>query len=113
MGERVSALERAERWCLMCEPNVRPGTEAFERLRASVAQSGSSFCDLCSESISPGSEHWTCPNGNKTIMHTNAFDMCDICFVRHCGNALPAPRRVELVEAVEPPPPLPSEPALS
>lgn len=101
--ERVSARERAQRWCSMCRPDVLPGSEAFERLLESVERSGASFCDVCGEKVEPGFDHWTCRNGNKTIIHTNAYDVCDGCFVRYCSGAL-LPSPAEQAEpAAEPP----------
>ena len=35
---------------------------------------------------------WTCENGETTILHATAYDVCERCFVRNvCGIDLPQP----------------------
>merc|ERR1712039_762594 len=82
MGERVSSRERARRWCQMQEPGVTPQSPLYEQLLESIMAQGASYCDLCYGEVLPGSAVWTCSNGNRTILHANAFDVCDSCFVR-------------------------------
>lgn len=42
------------------------------------------FCDLCGESRAEGGV-WTCENGNNTILHANAYDVCEKCFALYCS----------------------------
>uniref|UniRef100_A0A7S2GV45 RING-type domain-containing protein n=1 Tax=Alexandrium andersonii TaxID=327968 RepID=A0A7S2GV45_9DINO len=89
--ERISCSERAVRYCQMLVPHVSPGTEAFDRVLQKVAATGPAYCDLCQEGIPPGGAVWTCELGNRTILHANAFDICDSCFARHSLGLAPAP----------------------
>lgn len=89
--ERISCAERAVRYCQMLVPHVAPGTEAFDRVLQKVASTGPAYCDLCQEGIAPGGAVWTCEDGNRTILHANAFDICDHCFARHTLGFAKAP----------------------
>jgi len=95
--ERISCSERAVRYCQMLVPHVAPGTEAFDRVLQKVAATGPAYCDLCQEGISAGGAVWTCEIGNRTILHANAFDICDPCFARHALGLVPPPPRPQEV----------------
>eukprot|EP00747_Dinoflagellata_sp_TGD_P222784 gnl/TRDRNA2_/TRDRNA2_94469_c0_seq1.p1 gnl/TRDRNA2_/TRDRNA2_94469_c0~~gnl/TRDRNA2_/TRDRNA2_94469_c0_seq1.p1 ORF type:complete len:335 (+),score=55.68 gnl/TRDRNA2_/TRDRNA2_94469_c0_seq1:67-1071(+) len=83
--EKVSCKERIRRFCVVRLPQLPPGSEAFERAVEAIAASGRAtyFCDLCSESIRPLGEVWTCENADRTILHSNAYDICEACFAKH------------------------------
>jgi len=91
--ERVSRRERAGRICQWQVPQCPPrGSFEFERVVDLIlARLGSpASCDLCGEPIE--SAVWTCENGDDTILHTNAYDVCDGCFIRYCYD-IDLPRR--------------------
>lgn len=80
---RLSAEQRAHLWCRMRAPDLNPDSPQFAQLLLSAQSTGSSYCDLCDTCTPPHSSVWTCSNGDRTIMHANAFDICDACFVKH------------------------------
>eukprot|EP00434_Breviolum_minutum_P024128 symbB.v1.2.021299.t1/scaffold1830.1/size100772/8 len=41
------------------------------------------MCDICNKQVSPNSEVWTCENGRRTVLHSVAYDVCQLCFERH------------------------------
>lgn len=86
--ERVSGRERAFRWCRMVAPHVQSGSPAFEEL----LKSARSYCDLCDETIDVCEDLWTCQNGDQTILHANAFDICDTCFSSYASETTNSPR---------------------
>lgn len=89
----VSYEERLRRCLLLRWPSVQSGTPQFENLLNNVLQSNDPcfYCDLCGEYWRSG-RVWTCENGNNTILHTNAYDVCEICFARYaCGRVTAAP----------------------
>merc|ERR1719465_38432 len=81
-------------WCLLLRwPSVQSGTPQFENLLNNFLQSNDPcfYCDLCGEYWRSG-RVWTCENGNNTILHTNAYDVCEICFAQYaCGRVTAAP----------------------
>jgi len=83
MLERVSGLERARRWCTMNAPHVAVDSITFNHIVEEMLSQSASYCDLCDEHLPPGGAVWTCQNGNRTILHANAFDVCDLCLVRN------------------------------
>jgi len=84
--ERVSSRERAVRWCQMNRPDLSPESQMYKDTLETLLEQSSSYCDLCDQSIPPGADLWTCKNGNSTILHSNAFDVCDRCLVSHSLN---------------------------
>jgi len=83
--ERVSSHERARRLCVRLVPQCPPGSPYFERIVEHINSRGQSFihCDLCRQAVPCSHAVWTCTSGNSTILHANAYDVCDPCFVRH------------------------------
>lgn len=88
--ELVSSTERTRRLCqrLVQHP---PGTDAFERVVNVILNSGQSWvlCDLCSDPVASPAPVWTCQNGNLTILHANAYDVCQTCFGRYAWGEPP------------------------
>jgi len=81
---RVSLRERAGRICQRSVPRCPPpGTQEFERVVDFILTTYGppSSCDLCGEQMDDFV--WTCESGHDTILHTNAYDVCDTCLVRH------------------------------
>jgi len=42
-------------------------------------------CDLCDQRVDPSSMIWTCENGQRTVLHAAAYDVCEQCFVLYSG----------------------------
>lgn len=82
---RVSYRERLVR-CLRMRMPATLSMPDFEALvdRVLERREPCYFCDLCGESRAEGGV-WTCENGNNTILHANAYDVCEKCFARHCS----------------------------
>eukprot|EP00931_Biecheleriopsis_adriatica_P014481 TRINITY_DN11630_c0_g1_i3.p1 TRINITY_DN11630_c0_g1~~TRINITY_DN11630_c0_g1_i3.p1 ORF type:complete len:246 (-),score=45.37 TRINITY_DN11630_c0_g1_i3:83-820(-) len=78
--EWVSSHERARRFCQMVSPQLEPGSLSFEHLLAELSRDGCSYCDLCDSHIGPDTFLLTCKNGNRSLIHSNAFDICAECF---------------------------------
>jgi len=49
------------------------------------------MCDICNKQVSPNSEVWTCENGRRTVLHSVAYDVCQLCFERHARGMHAAP----------------------
>lgn len=81
--QRLSAEQRASLWCRQRVPELRTDSPRFAQLLLRAQDVGISYCDMCDASTPPGRSVWTCSNGDRTIMHANAFDICDACFVKH------------------------------
>jgi len=43
------------------------------------------MCDLCSESAVCTGAVWTCVNGERTVFHPTAYDVCEPCFFQYAG----------------------------
>mmetsp|Transcript_132921 Transcript_132921/g.230989 ORF Transcript_132921/g.230989 Transcript_132921/m.230989 type:complete len:302 (+) Transcript_132921:48-953(+) len=83
--EWVSGRERTKRACEVLFPGVPLESERFQILQEMFKEKCGSacFCDLCSCPLPCSSGVWTCKNGNSTILHATAYDVCSKCFVRH------------------------------
>lgn len=85
--QRLTGADRAiralERHC----PGIAPGSAQFQMVFNSLTANGDAgiVCDLCDTHCALKDMVWTCENGNDTILHANAYDVCDLCFVRHVG----------------------------
>lgn len=90
--ERLTGEERVRRVFGRQLPVNMHGTAIFEQIVAGILNQGRSICscDLCGRSIDPRSAVWTCQNGNRTILHANAYDVCESCFRLHTGCGSPA-----------------------
>jgi hypothetical protein len=86
--DRVTGHERAVKWCQMNCPDLPEGSERYCDILARFSETSSSYCDLCNQNIAPGDALWTCQNGNTTIFHANAFDVCDQCLVLEVAQSL-------------------------
>jgi hypothetical protein len=82
--ERVSFEERTRRALQRQVHESLLGTPRFDEELARITALGCA-CDLCGSDIVNPSMVWACPTGNKTILHTNAYDICDQCFRHHVG----------------------------
>jgi len=85
--ERLSSADRVRRVFRRHWPDALPDSPRFEESVARVIEQKVSFCscDLCYESIIPPGYVWTCENGNQTILHANAYDICENCFIGHAA----------------------------
>jgi len=82
---RVTGLERFRR-----QLGDRISDEDFARMaeQVRVSERSTIICDLCDEHVKLDTTDmlWTCENGDDTILHATAYDICNDCFVRHsCG----------------------------
>jgi len=84
--ERISMWERTRRLIVTRGGSAGP---QLERLVEDAISKGQLLfeCDICSKRISLTSAAWTCGNGSSTILHANAWDICDECFIKHTGAA--------------------------
>lgn len=41
-------------------------------------------CDLCDCQLAPTQSVFYCGNGDRTILHPTAYDVCEGCFMRFC-----------------------------
>lgn len=80
----VSYEERLRRCLILRIPGIQNDNPQFEDTVASLLASNKPcfHCDLCGEYRRSGSV-WTCENDNNTILHTNAYDVCEECFARY------------------------------
>lgn len=76
----VTGLQRLRYFCQRLR-STSSGAQ-LDWLVERVSASGESVCscDLCGASLPPNSAVWTCLNGNQTIVHANAYDICEGCF---------------------------------
>merc|ERR1712154_172541 len=82
--ERVTSHERARRTIQRLAPWCPLDSQEFTRLVQHITGSEAFIsCDLCRSSVPPTSDVWTCANGNRTILHANAYDVCENCFARY------------------------------
>lgn len=82
---RVTGVQRFRR-----QLGDRISDADFARLveQVRVVDRSSIICDLCDEHVKldTAAMLWTCENGDDTILHATAYDICNDCFVRHsCG----------------------------
>eukprot|EP00929_Paragymnodinium_shiwhaense_P040787 TRINITY_DN21241_c1_g1_i1.p1 TRINITY_DN21241_c1_g1~~TRINITY_DN21241_c1_g1_i1.p1 ORF type:complete len:303 (+),score=63.65 TRINITY_DN21241_c1_g1_i1:122-1030(+) len=95
--ERVSGEERARRYIRMRAPHCDPESERFQSMLRLILQTwkSTSYCDLCGRTLAVNTDVWTCEAGDKTVLHANAFDVCEACFQHYTGGgdeaSLPAP----------------------
>lgn len=61
------------------------GSADFQRRfeHYSAKNSCSVICDLCEKTVRLSSQLWTCQNGDHTILHATAYDVCEDCFLLH------------------------------
>lgn len=85
---RVTYRERLVRCLRMRMPSVHLGMPEFDRFVDELIARGEPcyFCDVCGESKAAGAV-WTCENGNNTVLHANAYDVCEKCFALYCSGA--------------------------
>lgn len=82
--ELVTSQERAHRFALRHFHGAPSSSYFQDRLRIMLERRLSFIsCDLCGESVESGTDVWTCENGNQTILHANAYDVCICCFQKH------------------------------
>lgn len=83
---RVPYRERLVRFMLMRMPNIAVTLHELEHLvdRNMARGEPCYFCDLCGDSKAEGGV-WTCENGNNTVLHANAYDVCERCFALCCA----------------------------
>mmetsp|Transcript_15664 Transcript_15664/g.34354 ORF Transcript_15664/g.34354 Transcript_15664/m.34354 type:complete len:282 (+) Transcript_15664:108-953(+) len=54
------------------------------------------ICDICDQRMQ-GSHVWSCENRGRTILHADAYDVCEACFAHHTtGNDVEVVSRAEL-----------------
>lgn len=83
---RVSGRERASRFFRMHNPDIPHDSAECERFLEQADQLNLAYCDICNASVPPNTPVWICQQENRTILHANAFDICDACFVQYaCG----------------------------
>lgn len=84
---RVTGKKRASEYLRKHFPTV---PENMREAYMSRMPSSSIICDLCDETIDWNTAVWTCTNGDSTILHATAYDVCDDCFICHtCGDDMP------------------------
>mmetsp|Transcript_42884 Transcript_42884/g.124695 ORF Transcript_42884/g.124695 Transcript_42884/m.124695 type:complete len:342 (-) Transcript_42884:296-1321(-) len=84
--ERISARERNERMMREADPSFASRPEivqarALERLSACSLVS----CDLCGQGATGTGSCWTCKRGQFTMLHPDAYDICEACFDLYTG----------------------------
>lgn len=81
---RVTGLQRVRRIVQSLMPDCPPGSPSYESLLTQLIDEGEMcICDLCDKSLTVKTGVWTCENGDSTILHATAYDVCDACFVKH------------------------------
>lgn len=86
--ERLSGKDRAIRSIETHLPGVEQNSSQFQRALLQMASRKHGYgviCDLCDKPCKLSSNVWTCKNGDHTILHASAYDVCDDCFVRHAS----------------------------
>jgi len=86
----VSYRERLARYMTMRLPNLAGAPEELERVVEMSLMHDEScyYCDICGGSQADGGV-WTCENGNHTVLHANAYDVCERCFALCCAGMDP------------------------
>merc|ERR1719203_325311 len=69
--------------CVCGAPLVRSTVEDRLTCVSMRAQYQYLICDLCDQPVGLQSVVWSCTLGTSTILHANAYDVCDSCFVQH------------------------------
>lgn len=84
----VSYRERLVRYVQMQLPNVAASAHDLDQHIDRRLERGDPcyFCDLCGQSSCEGGV-WTCESGNNTVLHANAYDVCELCFAKYCAGA--------------------------
>jgi len=91
---RVSGTERAEKFLKSIRPDLSEDSLAFNTILEDLTREGSCgvICDLCEDNVvRVDSGVWTCGRGDQTILHANAYDVCEDCFIRHALGVAEAP----------------------
>lgn len=85
---RVSGTDRIRKLCEAMFPGAVWDPETFWV----VLTTGSCGvnCDICESAVGATKGVWTCENGDSTILHATAYDVCDDCFVAHACHGLNA-----------------------
>jgi len=85
---RVSGIDRIRRLCETTFPGVVRDQETFW-LVLTTGSCGVN-CDICESAVGATKGVWTCENGDSTILHATAYDVCDDCFVAHACHGVNA-----------------------
>lgn len=87
----VSYRERLVRYVVMRFPHQTASHPQLDDLVDRNLERGEPcyFCDLCGDSKAQGGV-WTCENGNNTVLHANAYDVCENCFALYCAGEIPS-----------------------
>lgn len=82
----VSYRERVRRYMRMRLPSLAAGSSELDRQVDAHLERGEAcyYCDICGESRAEGGV-WTCESGNSTVLHANAYDVCEFCFAVYCA----------------------------
>jgi len=83
--ERVSSRVRIFRLLEATDPSWRSRISNHEALISRLLASALVTCDLCQEVATRTGHVWTCKNGQQTVLHPAAFDVCETCFALHAG----------------------------
>jgi len=79
-GSTLRRVSRSERINRICEL-MFPGAPREDLLEIILSGQCDVICDICANQVRTSSGVWTCENGDSTILHATAYDVCDGCFV--------------------------------
>uniref|UniRef100_A0A7S1LUB6 Uncharacterized protein n=1 Tax=Alexandrium catenella TaxID=2925 RepID=A0A7S1LUB6_ALECA len=90
-GSTLRRVSRSDRVNRICE-TMWPGAPREELIAIILSGQCDVICDICANQVRTCSGVWTCDNGESTILHATAYDVCDACFVDYsCNKAADCP----------------------
>jgi hypothetical protein len=89
--ERLSTRMRLSRMLDHSNPAWRQRTrDPVEKVIDRLVKTVKVTCDLCGEDALRTGAVWNCVNGNRSVLHTSEFDVCESCFRKHVDPKAPA-----------------------
>jgi len=83
--ERVSSKARIMRMLEYIEADWRSRVSEADQLVDSLVRSSLITCDLCDRVATRTGSLWTCVNGPHTVLHPEAYEVCESCFSKYAG----------------------------
>lgn len=87
MLERTEQRARMIRMLDCAEPGWRALVQEQDSFLQALPGRVLITCDLCDRIATRSGACWTCANGPHTMLHPDAYDVCEPCFVLHAGVA--------------------------
>jgi len=72
-------------WQLIHEGPTVPPESLVPIIMEQILQSPPIMCDLCETNVQADGGVWSCENGQRTMLHSAAYDVCEACFSFHAS----------------------------